>query len=266
VEEPIVTDRPNHPHAPEILEISSDRLEAFSDGVFAIAITLLTLDLKVPHGDLPAGLIRMWPSYLAFLISFLIVGVVWLNHHTMCSYLRRVDRTLLVINLLLLMNVAFIPFSTRVLAEAMSTGHGERSAAVFYGLTLTLGGIPFNALWIYASGGHRHLSSAITPEQAATLRRHFMMGPLLYLAATLVGLLSAVASMAIFGVLLVFYMIEALGSPGWHHGQRSGPAPAEPVHPGHAEHAAPSGPPVRALEAVAGEGGPRPPCPVCRRS
>ncbi|MDH6138626.1 putative membrane protein [Kitasatospora sp. GP30] len=199
---------------PENFEISTGRLEAFSDGVFAIAITLLILDIKVPQGDgtLLHRLTQQWPSLGAYVISFLIIGMVWMNHHTMLFYIRRVDRPLMLFNLLLLMNVSFIPFPTHVLAEAMSTGHGEQTAAVFYGLTLTLGGIPFNAVWIYASVGHRHLGRNITPAQAAVMRKHFLMGPIMYLGATLVGLASAVASMTIFGVLLLFYMVEVLGS------------------------------------------------------
>ncbi|MCX4748310.1 TMEM175 family protein [Kitasatospora sp. NBC_01287] len=200
--------------APEPMEISTGRLEAFSDGVFAIAITLLVLDFQLPSGNGPLldRLAHEWPALGAYVVSFLIIGVVWMNHHTMLHYIRRVDRVLLLFNLVLLMNVSFIPFPTHVLANALSSGHGERTAAVFYGLTLTLGGIPFNAVWIYASAGHRHLGKHITPAQALVLRKHFIMGPFMYLAATLVGLISAVASMTIFGVLLLFYMIEVLGT------------------------------------------------------
>ncbi|MCC9311207.1 DUF1211 domain-containing protein [Kitasatospora sp. RB6PN24] len=224
--------RHDHQHdapAPESIEISTGRLEAFSDGVFAIAITLLTLDIKVPDGkgSLFDRLTQEWPVLGAYVISFLIIGVVWMNHHTMLFYIRRVDRPLMLFNLLLLMNVAFIPFPTHVLAQALSTGQGEQTAAVFYGLTLTLGGIPFNAVWVYASSGHRHLGRNITPAQASVMRKHFLMGPLMYLGATLVGLVSAVASMTIFGVLLLFYMVEVLGSTSeQQHDQH----PRSPVH------------------------------------
>lgn len=127
---------------PESFEISTGRLEAFSDGVFAIAITLLVLDINLPNGNGPLidRLAHQWPALGAYAVSFLIIGMVWMNHHSMLFFIRRVDRPLMLFNLLLLMNVSFIPFPTHVLAEAMSTGHGERTAAVFYGLTLTLGG------------------------------------------------------------------------------------------------------------------------------
>ncbi|WP_457029265.1 TMEM175 family protein [Kitasatospora sp. P5_F3] len=222
--------------------MNSARLEAFSDGVFAIAITLLILDIRVPkEGPLLQGLIHEWPAYCAYVVSFLIIGMVWMNHHTMLFYIRKVDRGLLLFNLLLLMNVAFIPFPTHVLAEAMSSGEGGRTAAVFYGLTLTLGGIPFNAIWVYASRGHRHLGNMITPEQAAVMRRHFLMGPVLYLGATLVGLISAVASLTIFGVLLLFYMIEVLSSVG------------------HSQADAQARPPIKTMGAVAEPPTPAPP-------
>ncbi|KQV15315.1 hypothetical protein ASC99_06800 [Kitasatospora sp. Root107] len=226
------------------MEMNSARLEAFSDGVFAIAITLLILDIRVPkEGPLLQGLIHEWPAYCAYVVSFLIIGMVWMNHHTMLFYIRKVDRGLLLFNLLLLMNVAFIPFPTHVLAEAMSSGEGGRTAAVFYGLTLTLGGIPFNAIWVYASRGHRHLGNMITPEQAAVMRRHFLMGPVLYLGATLVGLISAVASLTIFGVLLLFYMIEVLSSVG------------------HSQSDAQARPPIKTVGAVAEPPTPAPPTP-----
>ncbi|WP_327067513.1 TMEM175 family protein [Kitasatospora sp. NBC_01302] len=260
----------HHPPAAEPVEISTGRLEAFSDGVFAIAITLLVLDFQLPSGEGPLinRLAHEWPSLGAYVVSFLIIGVVWMNHHTMLHYIRRVDRILLLFNLILLMNVSFIPFPTHVLADAMSSGHGERTAAVFYGLTLTLGGIPFNAVWLYAAAGHRHLGKNITPAQASVLRRHFIMGPFMYLGATLVGLISAIASLTIFGVLLLFYMIEVLGSSsGAAHPREeqprspvqlltavartpappaAGPEPApEPVRPAHAP-----APPAEAAEAA----------------
>jgi uncharacterized membrane protein len=208
----MTSDHHHPPHAPEAVEISSNRLEAFSDGVFAIAITLLMLDIQVPSGGhLLQSLLHLWPSYCAYVVSFLIIGVVWMNHHTMLFHIRHVDRMLLLLNLLLMMDVAFIPFAAHILALTIGSGSDGRTAAVFYGAVLTIGGLPFNAIWHYASKDHRHLGRTITPEQADTLRRHFTMGPFLYLAATLVGLINAVASLTIFMVLLLFYMIEVFG-------------------------------------------------------
>ncbi|MFR9795709.1 TMEM175 family protein [Streptomyces sp. MS06] len=280
------------PEPADLTEISTFRLEIFSDAVFAIAITLLILEIKVPSaedGTMLHGLLALWPSYGAYLFSFLIIGVVWMNHHTMMHCIRRVDRVLLVLNLLLLMCVAFIPFSTAVLAEGLATGHGDRTAAVFYGLVLTVGGLPFNAIWWYASRDHRHLSHLITEAEADVIRRHFSMGPFLYLGATLVGLLSAVASLTCFALLILFYMIEVLGS------RKSGPGPAHPDRdgrqsdpPAHGAVQLPVGPPeltagpipsdpqapphARPLPVVHAHAMPAaparvaPPCPSCGRS
>ncbi|GGR95392.1 MULTISPECIES: TMEM175 family protein [Streptomyces] len=234
----------------DLPEISTARLELFSDAVFAIAITLLVLEIDVPDphdGSMLHGLIRLWPSYGAYVFSFLIIGVVWMNHHTMFYYIRRVDRVLLVLNLLLLMCVAFIPFSAAVLAEGLATGQGSRTAAIFYGLVLTVGGIPFNAIWWYASRGHQHLSHLITPAEASTIKRHFSQGPLLYLGASVIGLVSAVASLTCFALLIVYYMLDVLSSRPEH---RPGPAPAaHQQHPGPAA-PHPAEPHVSAHEAL----------------
>jgi uncharacterized membrane protein len=109
------------------------RVEAFSDGVFAIAITLLVLEIRVPEDT--AHLLRelgnLWSSYLAYVISFLLIGLIWANHHVMFEHIRRTDRMLLFLNTLLLMNVAFLPFVTAVLAAALRAGDGQRVAVVF---------------------------------------------------------------------------------------------------------------------------------------
>jgi uncharacterized membrane protein len=198
------TDRPVR------IEMESGRLEAFSDGVFAIASTLLVLEIRVPEAssELARDLVRLWPSYLAYVVSFLLIGVVWLNHHTMFHYIERVDRWLLVFNLLLLLNVAFLPFPTAVLAEAIATGEGPRPAVLLYGGSLVVGGVFFNAVWLYASWGHRLLGDHITPAEAAALRRRFLPGPVVYAVAALVGLLNATASLVLYGLLLVVYMFE----------------------------------------------------------
>jgi uncharacterized membrane protein len=126
---------------PVMSRFSKARLEAFSDGVFAIAITLLVLDLAVEAGartHLLHALGHLWPSYLAYLTSFLTIGLVWLAHHTIISTVTYIDRTLLRINLALLLVVSFLPFPTRLLAEFIRDPHAEQIAAVFYGSWLLL--------------------------------------------------------------------------------------------------------------------------------
>src|SRR5438552_8047016 len=118
------------------------RLEAFSDGVFGVAITLLVLEIKVPHsGALGVGLLLLWPSYLAYAISFVVIGAIWINHHAMFEWIDRVDQNLLLLNTLHLMFIAFLPFSTAVLAEALHSGLNQSTAAAFYSGTLTVIGV-----------------------------------------------------------------------------------------------------------------------------
>ncbi|MFF5206573.1 TMEM175 family protein [Streptosporangium sp. NPDC000396] len=187
------------------------RVEAFSDGVFAIAITLLILEIRLPEKPghhLWEALVGLWPSYLAYAVTFMLIGMVWMNHHRMFHHIRRADGMLLALNLLLLMDVAFLPFPTHVLAEAITEGEGSGAAAVFYGVILVIGGIFFNGLWWYASAGHRHLGDSITPAEARALRIRWGMGPVLYLVATIVGAVSAIASLCLYVFLLIFYFFD----------------------------------------------------------
>ena len=131
------------------------RLEAFSDGVFAIAITLLVLDLVVPEpsqldgNSLARELVREWPSYFAYLVSFLVIGIIWMNHHALCTLLRRVDRPVLFANLFLLLTVSVIPFPTRLLAAYLTAGDANAhvAAAVYSGAMLLLG-VAFSVLFV----------------------------------------------------------------------------------------------------------------------
>lgn len=112
------------------------RVVAFSDAVLAITITLLVLEIEPPGDDRPLlhGLLALWPSYLAYAVTFLFIGQVWANHHVMFDHIRTADRVILLLNTLLLMVVAFLPFATSVLAGALRSGSGQRTAVVFYGI------------------------------------------------------------------------------------------------------------------------------------
>ena len=131
----------------------TSRTEAFSDGVFAIAITLLVLDLAVPSEELhhlAHGILHQWPSYLAYLTSFVTIGGLWLAHHGIFSRLRFVDSRVMRINLLLLLFVSFLPYPTRLMAEAIRDSNAERTAVIFYGLALTVVSFTMAALWAAA--------------------------------------------------------------------------------------------------------------------
>ena len=120
------------------------RLETFSDGVFAIAATLLILDVRLPpRRQVAHGFLSIWPSYAAYALAFVTIGIMWINHHTVFGCIDRVDRTFLIINVFFLMLIAFIPFPTRVLAEHLQ--HDAKAAAFVYGLTMVLMAVLYNA-------------------------------------------------------------------------------------------------------------------------
>src|SRR5919197_3960609 len=152
------------------------RLVAFSDAVFAITITLLVLEIRRPtdYSNLLHGLLALWPSYLAYAVTFLFIGQVWANHHVMFDHIRAADRTVLLLNTLLLMVVAFLPFATSVVAGAFREGHGERTAVVFYGIAFDVTALTFNGVWQYARR-HRLLSEALDSAGATAISRRFQL-------------------------------------------------------------------------------------------
>jgi uncharacterized membrane protein len=189
------------------------RVEAFSDGVFAVAITILVFGLKpTGHGTLAHQLLHAWPQYLAYVVSFVTIGIMWMNHHTILAHVERVDRPLLVLNLLLLLGIVAIPFPTALVAEHL--GHpGGTAAAVTYGLVMIAISIAFSGLWIYLVTHAPALGAALPPEALRASIPGFTGGLLAYVAATLIALWSALAAVIIYGVLGVYYLFEHLPSP-----------------------------------------------------
>jgi uncharacterized membrane protein len=148
------------------------RIEAFSDGVFAIAITLLVLDLRVPlreFDNLWLGIVHQWPSYLAYVTSFLTIGGIWLAHHGLFHRLRYVDNRVMRINLLLLMFASFLPYPTRLVAEALDSESAERAAVVFYGLTLLAISTLFGALWATVARNRDLLKRDVSDEEVRAI-------------------------------------------------------------------------------------------------
>jgi uncharacterized membrane protein len=191
------------------------RAEAFSDGVFAVAITLLVLELKVPGGEgaLLHRLLMIWPSYLAYVVSFLTIGIMWLNHHTMFIHIVRVDRALLVLNLLLLMVVAVVPFPTALVGEELGQHlHGDdtKTIMVAYGLVMILMSICFSAVWWYVVFHPQMLNERLEPEAVRRSIPRFGAGFFGYIVATFLALVSPVAALVLFGVLAVYYAFEHL--------------------------------------------------------
>src|SRR6266496_3166263 len=168
--------------------MATGRLEAFSDGVFAIAITLLVLDLAVPArnrsepGGLAAALGHQWPSYFAYLVSFLIIGIIWVNHHTVFDTVRLVDRPVLFANLALLLFVSALPFPTRLLAEYLTAGSDSHLAAAVYSATMLAMGLAYSTLWISVTRDVGLLHPHIDPVSSRAALRRFGIGNLAYLA------------------------------------------------------------------------------------
>ena len=193
--------------------MSTSRTETFSDGVFAIAATLLVLELKVPEvepGGLADALLDNWPSYATYVVSFLVIGIIWVNHHAVMERIRKVNRPLLFLNLVFLMAVALIPFPTALLADYLQAGHDERLAAVVYGGSMTLMGVTFGSMWAYAVLSADLLHEGVDPVRARRSLWIFTAGNPLYVLAIGASLLSATLALAIYALLALFYMFEVL--------------------------------------------------------
>ena len=189
--------------------MATGRVEAFSDGVFAIAITLLILTIGIPSGHGPLGheLLRLWPSYAAYAVSFLTIGIMWVNHHTLFRHFERVDRPLLLLNILLLMLIAVVPFPTRVAADFVRSGGDRRAAALLYGSTMTITAVLFIALWLY--GSRRLLAADSDPLEVSGITRSYLPGVPIFGGTTLLAFASPVASLVLFGAIALFYALSS---------------------------------------------------------
>jgi uncharacterized membrane protein len=199
--------------------VTTSRLETFSDGVFAIAATLLILNvdsqIRSDVHDLGAQLTDIWPSYAAYAVSFVTIGIMWINHHASMGQIGRVDRRFLIATVGLLMCIAFVPFPTRIVAEHFREA-GAQDAALLYGFTMVATAIMFSVTWFYACVGGRLLRRDADPRVVSGITRAYLPGPWIYLAATLVALASPTVSIILFGALAVFYVLESslFGSSG----------------------------------------------------
>jgi uncharacterized membrane protein len=192
----------------EPLGMSPARLEAFSDGVFAIAITLLVLDIHVPEvgGNLADELGAQWPSYVAYAVSFLTIGIIWINHHAMIRRIKAVDHEILILNLLLLLTVGLLPFTTALMAAYLKESEGETLAAAIYAGSFLLMSIAFAATNRTILFRKDHLLAE--PIPAATRRTIItrgVAGLLPYLVATILATVSPYATLAICGAVALFY-------------------------------------------------------------
>jgi uncharacterized membrane protein len=191
--------------------METGRLEAFSDGVFAIAVTLLVLDVKVPEvvsGSLGTALAHQWPVYASYAVSFLTVGVMWVNHHTMLRHFDRADRPFLLINVLFLMSISFVPFPTSVVSSYFRDSQSATTAALAYGLTMVVVALMFNLVWRYGTHNGRLLREGYDRREVSGISRTYLLGPLMYAVATLAALANAYLSLALFAALAVFWALS----------------------------------------------------------
>jgi uncharacterized membrane protein len=188
------------------------RLEAFSDGVFAIAITLLVLELAVPHRettDLAKALGHEWPSYAAYVVTFAIIGIMWVNHHAILHNVARVDRALLFCNLLLLMFIAVLPFPTALLAEHLR-GDGSHIAAAIYSGNMFGCAIGFQVLWRWIVRDQRLLHAHIDHRQARAAQGRFAIGLLIYAGTIGLAFVDAELTLAVHGLIAIYYVFDQL--------------------------------------------------------
>ena len=189
------------------------RVEGFSDAVFAIAITLLGVDLKIPPPGSPglsANLLAQWPEYLSFLSSFGTIAIAWLYHHKLFTVIRRADHLLLLLNCLLLLGVTVMPYPTRMLAEYIHNPDARIAAmlkAGAFGVTAML----FNLLWRHASARGQLLDPRADPHTIDIISRQIAIVPYLYAGSFLLASVSAFASTALNLVLVIFFAM-----PKWH--------------------------------------------------
>ena len=196
--------------------MDTTRVETFSDGVLAVAITLLVLNLQPP--DLKAGeslwqaLQHLWPNYAAYVVSFFVIGIIWVNHHSLFRVIAQADRSLLFFNLLLLLVVAVLPFSTALLAKFVQGDNADaHAAAAVYSLNMLGMALAFTLLvyWVTRNDRllHPHLASAL---DRSNRRRFSTVGVVVYLAAVGLSFISAPVTLLVHFVIAMYYVLDQL--------------------------------------------------------
>lgn len=196
-------------------EKETGRLEAFSDGVFAVAITLLVLNIKIPGLDLSPSqlptdaqlwpkLLNEWPMFAAYATSFATIGVMWLNHHRLYTHIKRTNTVLMLLNLLLLLIIVFVPVPTALVAEYL-VRPDQHAAALLYSGTGVILAICFNLLWRYAAYHHRLLAKNADTSVVNAINKQYLFGPVVYLFALILAVFSTPASILLNFLLALFF-------------------------------------------------------------
>ena len=193
--------------------MSKGRVEAFSDGVFAVAATLLIFNIQIDKtapGGLLDALLAAWPKYAAYVASFLTIGVMWMNHHGLFARMARLNRALVFLNLLLLMAIVFLPFPTAQLGVNILIDRDANTAASLYAINASVIALLFGAVWMYVLTHPHLLSPDVDLEAARRAWPRFSIGSLIYLACIPLGQVSPIAVVVACAALAVYYVFERL--------------------------------------------------------
>ena len=191
------------------MEQRTGRIEALADGVFAIAMTLLVLDLKIPIGAAPNELlnsvIHLSPQFVAYVVSFMVLAVYWIGHHNQFHLIIHTDRTLLWINMFFMMSIAFLPFSTGLLASY----NNEQTAVVIYGSNVIFSGLALYVHWVYASGKGKLIKEGVPERIISITKFRILIGVVFYIVTTLIAFVSTTVSLILFAALPFVYMLPS---------------------------------------------------------
>jgi uncharacterized membrane protein len=200
-------------------EISKSRIETLTDGVFAIVMTLLVLEIAVPqltHSEATAvellrQLLELWPVILSYTISFIILGFFWINHHDQFHYIKKANHVFVWITIFYLMFIAFIPFSTALLGEYTD----QQISVVIYGINITVAGIWARVQWWYAAKDHRLIDPDLDPIFIKIMSRRGTIGIVIYLIAAAISFVSITASLVLFIAIPIYYLVPARRDKPW---------------------------------------------------
>ncbi len=188
----------------QTIGLSKNLIEALTDGIFATLMTILVLGLRLDVGiPLPRELSNIQPNILAYAMSFVVLGVYWVGHHNLFHYVRGSNRVFLWLNMIFLMAVGFIPFTTSLLGAYFL----EQYAVVIYGFNLMLPGVSLYLIWWYATNSHHLVDPDIDPHVVSSVKRRIITGPILYLIAIVFAFLAPTISMVLYIAALVYFIL-----------------------------------------------------------
>jgi uncharacterized membrane protein len=195
--------------------LTTNRIEAFSDGVFAIAITLLILEIRLPtqaeasHASVAASLLAIWPSYFAYIFSFVTIGIYWVNHHYIFRIYQRTNHVFNLLNVFFLMCISFLPFPTEVLGSHLLDVSEQRTTIAFYVFGLFLPTLPWFLMWLYGSSNYRLIDVNLSPRFVRHLTRQYVLSSVIYLVALIITLIQPLVGLAIAVGLTFLYLLPS---------------------------------------------------------